>query len=140
MLVETASDLHSSLFETLALPEMLLPISPFIRLVAIAFSLLIHFSCVYHNITKELSPLLSPGVVIIFLGLPEFLVAMDKDNKEDPPTFFCNCRGSYQEQCARDYEFLLQIGSRLCSLQNRYDMVIAIIYYSWQRLACIGEL
>lgn len=61
--------------------------SSFIRSVAIAFSLLVHFSCAYPNITKELGPLLSPGAAIVFPGSPEFLVATDRDNEEYPPTF-----------------------------------------------------
>ncbi|KIM94075.1 hypothetical protein OIDMADRAFT_136488 [Oidiodendron maius Zn] len=65
---------------------MSLLISSSIRLVAIAFSL-IHFSCAYPNITKELGPLLSPGAAIVFPGSPEFLIATDRDNEEDPPTF-----------------------------------------------------
>jgi hypothetical protein len=61
--------------------------SSFIRSVAIAFSLLIHFSCAYPNITKELGPLLSPSAAIVFPGSSEFLVATDRDNEQDPPTY-----------------------------------------------------
>lgn len=63
------------------------PLSCLIRSVAIAFSLLIHFSSAYPNITKELGPHLSPSAAIIFPGSSEFLVATDRDNEQDPPTF-----------------------------------------------------
>jgi hypothetical protein len=59
----------------------------FIRLVAIAFALLINFSCASSSITKELGPLLSRKAAIIFPGSAEFLVATDRDNEQDPPTY-----------------------------------------------------
>lgn len=58
----------------------------FIRAIATAL-FLAHFSCAYPNITQELGPLLSPGAVIIFPGSTEFLVATDRDNEQDPPTY-----------------------------------------------------
>ena len=61
--------------------------SSFVRSVAIAFSLLINFSRAYSNITEELGPLLSPNAAIIFPGSAEFLVATDRDNEQEPPTF-----------------------------------------------------
>ena len=136
--VETASDLYSSLFEILALPKMSLLISSFIRLVAIAFSL-IHFSCAYPNITKELGPLLSPGAAIVFPGSPEFLIATDRDNEEDPPTFSVIVEVATESDVQETVSFCLRWIQALCSPQNRYDMLIATIYPSWQRLVCMGE-
>jgi hypothetical protein len=59
----------------------------FVRLVAIGFALLINFSCASSSITKELGPLLSRKAAIIFPGSAEFLVATDRDNEQDPPTY-----------------------------------------------------
>ena len=67
--------------------KMSLFTSSFVRSVAIAFSLLINFSRAYSNITEELGPLLSPNAAIIFPGSAQFLVATDRDNEQDPPTF-----------------------------------------------------
>jgi hypothetical protein len=55
--------------------------------VAIAFSLLLHFSCASPNINEELGPLLSPGAEIVFPGSAAFAAATDRDNEEYPPTF-----------------------------------------------------
>jgi hypothetical protein len=59
----------------------------FVRLVAIGFALLINFSCASSSITKELGPLLSRKAAIVFPGSAEFLVATDRDNEQDPPTY-----------------------------------------------------
>jgi hypothetical protein len=61
--------------------------NPFIQLVTVVFSLLLHLSCASPNITEELGPLLSPGAEIIFPGSAAFAAAMDRDNEEYPPTF-----------------------------------------------------
>lgn len=39
------------------------------------------------NITEELGPLLSPSAEIVFPGSAEFLAAIDRDNRQDPPTY-----------------------------------------------------
>ncbi|KFY48029.1 hypothetical protein V495_01670 [Pseudogymnoascus sp. VKM F-4514 (FW-929)] len=66
---------------------MALLTSAFIRSIAAAFFLLARLSCAYPNITQELGPLLSPTAAIIFPGSAEFLVATDRDNEQDPPTY-----------------------------------------------------
>lgn len=66
---------------------MRLQTSSFVRSVAIAFSLLVGLSRAYPNITEELGPLLSPNAAIIFPGSAEFLVATDRDNEQNPPTY-----------------------------------------------------
>jgi hypothetical protein len=137
--VESASDLHSSLFEVLALPKMSLIASSFIRSVAIAFSLLIRFSCAYPNITRELGPLLSPGAAIVFPGSAQFLVDTDRDNEEYPPTFSVIVEVATESDVQETVSFSLRWIQAICSPQNRYDMLIATIYPSWLRLACMGE-
>jgi hypothetical protein len=59
----------------------------FVRSAAFAFSLLANLSYAYPNITEELGPLLSSNAAIIFPGSAEFLVATDRDNEIDPPTY-----------------------------------------------------
>lgn len=66
---------------------MRLQTSSFVRSVAIAYSLLVGLSRAYPNITEELGPLLSPNAAIIFPGSAEFLVATDRDNEQNPPTY-----------------------------------------------------
>lgn len=61
--------------------------SAVIRSLPIIFSLLAHLSHAYPNITQELGPLLSPNATIVFPGSAEFLVATDRDNEQDPPTY-----------------------------------------------------
>ncbi|KFY10802.1 hypothetical protein V492_04835 [Pseudogymnoascus sp. VKM F-4246] len=66
---------------------MSLLIYAFMRSIATAIFLLAHLSCAYPNITQKLGPLLSPSAAIIFPGSTEFLVATDRDNEQDPPTY-----------------------------------------------------
>jgi hypothetical protein len=54
---------------------------------AVIVSCLMRFSHAISNITEELGPLLSPAAAIIFPGSAEFLVATDRDNEQDPPTY-----------------------------------------------------
>ena len=60
--------------------------SSFVRFGALALSFLITFSSAF-NISKDLGPQLSSKAAIIFPGSAEFLVATDRDNEQDPPTF-----------------------------------------------------
>lgn len=60
--------------------------SSFVQFVALALSFLVTFSSAA-NISKDLGPQLSPNAAIIFPGSAEFLVATDRDNEQDPPTF-----------------------------------------------------
>jgi hypothetical protein len=60
--------------------------SSLVRFVALALSFLITFS-IAANISKDLGPQLSSKAAIIFPGSAEFLVAIDRDNEQDPPTF-----------------------------------------------------
>lgn len=57
------------------------------RSVAVALLLGVHVSSAYANITNELGPLLSPSAAIVFPGSAEFLVATDRDNEQNPPTY-----------------------------------------------------
>ncbi|KAK6073257.1 FAD-dependent oxygenase [Seiridium cupressi] len=59
----------------------------FPKLVSIALYILVVQSYGYLNITDELGPLLSSEAEIVFPGSVEFLVATDRDNEQDPPTF-----------------------------------------------------
>jgi hypothetical protein len=58
----------------------------FVRFGALALSFLTTFSSAF-NISKDLGPQLSSKAAIIFPGSAEFLVATDRDNEQDPPTF-----------------------------------------------------
>lgn len=60
---------------------------PLIRSIAIALALVVLVSRAYGNITQDLGPLLSAGAAIVFPGSAEFLIATDRDNRQDPPTY-----------------------------------------------------
>lgn len=65
---------------------MSLLISSFVQFVALALSFLSTFSSA-SSISNDLGPQLSSKARIIFPGSAEFLVATDRDNEQDPPTF-----------------------------------------------------
>lgn len=54
---------------------------------AFGLALLYSSSGACANITEELGPLLSPGADIVFPGSAEFLAAIDRDNRQDPPIY-----------------------------------------------------
>lgn len=118
---------------------MSLLIYAFIRSIATAFFLLGHLSCAYPNITQELGPLLSPSAVIIFPGSTEFLVATNRDNEQDPPTYAVVVEVASESDVQETVSFCLRWISSCCLPQNRYDMRLATAYPSWLRLACMGE-
>ncbi|KAH8645772.1 putative FAD-dependent oxygenase [Xylariales sp. PMI_506] len=57
-----------------------------VQFVAVSVSF-IDSTSAHLNITQELGPLLSPEAAIVFPGSPEFLIATDRDNELNPPTF-----------------------------------------------------
>jgi hypothetical protein len=118
---------------------MTLLTSAFIRSIAAAFFLLAHLSFAYPNITQELGPLLSPTAAIIFPGSTEFLVATDRDNEQDPPTYAVIVEVASESDVQETVSFCLRCILSCCSPRNRYDMRLATAYPSWLRLACMGE-
>lgn len=77
----------SALYVSSQSNKMSLLSKSFLRSVAIAFFFLVNLSSAYPNITKELGPLLSSKAAIVFPDTAEFLVATDRDNEQDPPTY-----------------------------------------------------
>ncbi len=57
-----------------------------VRFVALALYFFIAFSSA-SSILEDLGPQLSSKAAIVFPGSAEFLVATDRDNEQDPPTF-----------------------------------------------------
>lgn len=60
---------------------------PVLQSIAIALALAVDISRANTNITDELGPLLSSGAEIVYPGSTEFLAAIDRDNRQDPPTY-----------------------------------------------------
>lgn len=112
----------------------------FVRSVVVAASLIAGCVSAYPNITQELGPRLSSNAAIIFPGSAEFLLATDRDNEQDPPTY----KVVVEVDSEADVQETVTLGFQtheICSSPHaRSNMPPVTTYHSLQPRVCTAVL